>query len=115
MDSVSEFEEFPTERRTGLMVSPQTGSHAAAAPASESPVEHGLGALLAATGATGGSVRQSIGFTRPGSTPGDASAAGDDGAADLADLVNTLTEWVYLQTGFLRCSLRVSAIHVIRV
>ncbi len=94
MASVNEFEEFLTERRTGLMVSPQPGSHAAAAPASESPVEHGLGALLAATGATGGSVRQSIGFTHPSSTPGDASTAGDDGAADMADLVNALSAFM---------------------
>ena len=91
MDSVNEFAEFLTERRAEVLASPRTGSRAAAAPASESPVDDGLGLLLAATGATGGSIRQSIGFTRPSSTPGDASTAGDDGAADVADLVNALS------------------------
>jgi hypothetical protein len=54
MASVSEFEEFLTERRAEVLASPRTGSSAAAAPASDSPVEHGLGLLLAATGAAGG-------------------------------------------------------------
>ena len=94
MDSVSEIEDFLTERRTAVLASPRTGSRAAAAPTSESPVEHGLGMLLAATGATGGSVRQSIGFTQPSSTPGAASAAGDDGTADLAELVHTLSAFM---------------------
>ena len=75
MDPLGEFGEYLADRRADLLASPRSGSRDAAVHASESPVEHGLGMLLAATGATGGSVRQSIGFTQPSSTPGAASAA----------------------------------------
>ena len=94
MDSLSEFEEYLADRRADLLASPRSGSREAAVPASESPVEHGLGMLLAATGATGGSARQSIGFAHPSSTLGDASAANGDGAADMAELVATLSAFM---------------------
>jgi hypothetical protein len=102
LDPLSEFEDYLTARRAEALASPRSGSREAAAPAShgasESPVGTGLGELLEATGAAGGSGRQSIGFAHwqwhPGSEsmPGAAFAAGDDSTADtgMAALVATL-------------------------
>ena len=81
VDPFAEFEDsgYLTARRAEAPASPRSGSREAAAPASasESPVGTGLGALLEATGAAGGSGRQSIGFAHwqwhPGSMPGAAS------------------------------------------
>ena len=94
MNPLNEFDDYLTGRRAELLASPRSGSREAAAPASESPVGHGLGVLLEATGAAGGAIRQSIGFTHPGSTPGAASAAGDDVVADVAPLVATLSAFM---------------------